>query len=61
VELRGWGVAFGIVLSLTACTPSRMAYLREAVNQTTQDEITTKLGPTAGGTRVHDWGDRMAV
>jgi hypothetical protein len=45
VELRTWVIALGIGLSLTACTPSRMSYLREAVNQATQDEITTTLGP----------------
>jgi hypothetical protein len=45
VELRVWVVAFAMALSLTACTPSRMAYLREAVNQATQDEVTMRLGP----------------
>ena len=43
--MRTWVIALGIGLSLTACTPSRMSYLREAVNRATQDEITTKLGP----------------
>jgi hypothetical protein len=31
--------------SLTACTPWRIAYLRDSVNRATQDEITTRLGP----------------
>jgi hypothetical protein len=45
VELRAWMVALVAAFSLTACTPWRMEYLREAVNQATHDEITTKLGP----------------
>jgi hypothetical protein len=32
-------------LSLSACTPWRIAYLRDAVHRATQDEITTRLGP----------------
>jgi hypothetical protein len=43
--VRVWVVAVGIAVSLTACPPSRMAYLREAVGQATQDEVTTRLGP----------------
>lgn len=43
--MRTWAVALGVAFSLTACTPWRITYLREAVNQATQDEITTRLGP----------------
>ncbi|HEX2277046.1 MAG TPA: hypothetical protein VHN13_07925 [Candidatus Tectomicrobia bacterium] len=43
--MRTWGVALGLSLSLTACTPWRIAYLRDAVNQATQDEVTLRLGP----------------
>jgi hypothetical protein len=38
-------IALAAVLSLTACTPWRIEYLRDAVNQATQDEITIRLGP----------------
>jgi hypothetical protein len=57
IALRAWVVTLGIALSLTACTPGRMAYLREAVDRASQDEIARKLGPpqaarelTTGGT-----------
>ena len=40
-----WVVALAMALRLTTCTPSRMAYLREAVDQATQDGVTTRLGP----------------
>jgi hypothetical protein len=43
--LRVWVVALAMALSLTTCTPSRMADLRGAVNQAAQDEVTTRLGP----------------
>ena len=43
--MRTWAVALVAVVSLTACTPWRMEYLRDAVNRATQDEITTRLGP----------------
>jgi hypothetical protein len=43
--LREWVVVLAMAVSLTACTHARMAYLREAVNQATQDEVTTRLGP----------------
>jgi hypothetical protein len=45
VALRVWVVATLAAFSLTACTPWRIAYLRDAVNRATQDEITTRLGP----------------
>jgi hypothetical protein len=45
VAWRVWVVATVAALSLTACTPWRMAYLRDSVNRATQDEITTRLGP----------------
>jgi hypothetical protein len=45
VELRAWVLALVVACSLTACTPWRIEYLRDAVNRETQDEITTKLGP----------------
>lgn len=38
-------IALVAALSLTACTPGRIAYLRDAVNQATQDDITARLGP----------------
>jgi hypothetical protein len=40
-----WVVATVAAFSLTACTPWRIAYLRDSVNRATQDEITTRLGP----------------
>jgi hypothetical protein len=45
VRLLVWVVATVAAVSLTACTPWRMAYLRDSVNRATQDEITTQLGP----------------
>ena len=45
VKLGVWVVATVVAFSLTACTPWRMAYLRDSVNRATQDEITTRLGP----------------
>jgi hypothetical protein len=45
VKWRVWVVATVVAFSLTACTPWRIAYLRDAVNRATQDEITTRLGP----------------
>jgi hypothetical protein len=45
MKWRGWVVTTVAALSLTACTPWRMAYLRDSVNRATQDEITTRLGP----------------
>ncbi len=45
VKWRLWVVATVAAFSLTACTPWRIAYLRDAVNRATQDEITTQLGP----------------
>jgi hypothetical protein len=45
MELRAWALALVAAFSLTACTPWRIEYLREAANRATQDEITTKLGP----------------
>jgi hypothetical protein len=44
-ELRAWVMALVAGVSLTACTPWRIEYLRDAVNRAAQDEITTKLGP----------------
>jgi hypothetical protein len=44
-DILGWMVAGVAALSLTTCTPWRMAYLRDAVDHATQDEITTRLGP----------------
>jgi hypothetical protein len=43
--LRASVVVLVTAFSLTACTPWRMDYLREAVNEATQDDITTRLGP----------------
>lgn len=43
--MRAARIALAAMLSLTACTPWRIEYLRGAVNQATQDEITTQLGP----------------
>ena len=34
-----------VVLTVTACTPWRKAYLESVKGQATQDEITQKLGP----------------
>jgi hypothetical protein len=45
MEWRVWVVATVAALSLTACTPWRMAYLRDSVDRATQDEIATRLGP----------------
>jgi hypothetical protein len=45
VRWRLWLAATVVALGLTACTPWRMAYLRDAVDRATQDEITTRLGP----------------
>lgn len=45
VKWRVWVVATVAAFSLTACTPWRIAYLRDAVNRATQDEITIRLGP----------------
>ena len=41
VTWREWVVTTVAALSLTACTPWRMAYLRDAVDRATQGEITT--------------------
>jgi hypothetical protein len=43
--VRAWVVALVAAVSLTACAPWRVEYLRDAVDRATQDEITTKLGP----------------
>jgi hypothetical protein len=43
--VRAAVVVLVTAFSLTACTPWRMDYLRGAVNQATQDDITTRLGP----------------
>jgi hypothetical protein len=48
-----------MALSLTACTPVQIVYLREAVNQATQDEITTTLGPPQ--TSACNWENGVAV
>jgi hypothetical protein len=45
MKLRVWVVVAVAAFSLTACTPWRIAYLRDSVNRATQDEITTRLGP----------------
>jgi hypothetical protein len=45
MKLRVWVVVTVAAFSLTACTPWRIAYLRDSVNRATQDEITTRLGP----------------
>jgi hypothetical protein len=45
MKWRVWVVTTMAALSLTACTPWRMAYLRDSVNRATQDEIATRLGP----------------
>jgi hypothetical protein len=44
-RLRVWVMATAAALSLTACTPWRIEYLRDSVNRATQDEITAQLGP----------------
>jgi hypothetical protein len=43
--VRAAVVVLVTAFSLTACTPWRMDYLRDAVNEATQDDITTRLGP----------------
>jgi hypothetical protein len=44
-DLLVWTVTGVATLSLTACTPWRMAYLRDAVDHATPDEITMRFGP----------------
>jgi hypothetical protein len=58
VRFRVWVVATVAALSLTACTPWRMTYLRDSVNRATQDEITTRLGPPHAA-RVLTSGETM--
>jgi hypothetical protein len=45
MQWRVWVVAAAAALSLTACTPWRMAYLCDSIHCATQDEVTTRLGP----------------
>lgn len=44
-KLERWLLSSLIALALLSCTPWREAYLREAVNRATQDDVTKRLGP----------------
>lgn len=56
-----WGyltIILIICFSFTSCTPWRVDYLIQAINQATQDDITKRLGPPHF-TRMLDSGEEV--
>ena len=47
---------FLILVILVSCTPWRMKYLTEGVNQLTMDDVAKTLGPPDSSLTLDDWG-----